>query len=133
MFEWLRRNLRNEKKEVLESPEKEVTQKTLPPPPLSEKERVRQKYASYYLGKIIHYYPKIQVGIIRIERGRLRVGDTIYVQGLSTKFKQKVTSIEYNHQKVKEVGASYEVGIRLGARVREEDDVYLIPTPPTSF
>ena len=90
------------------------------------KEKMRKKYGHLYVGQVIHYYPKIGVGIIRIEKGKLKTGDMVYIQGYVTKFKQKIGSIEYNHQKVSEVGSGYEVGIRLGARVRETDDVYVI-------
>src|SRR3989344_9563548 len=88
-------------------------------PPLSLRDRARQQYANFYVGEVIHYYSNIQVGIIRIDRGKIAVGDTLFFQGKTTRFKQKVTSIEYNHQKVREAGVGVEVGIRLGARVRE--------------
>lgn len=80
---------------------------------------------SLYLGQVIHYYPKIQVGIIRIEKGKLAIGDLVYVEGPKTRFKQRVSSIEFNHRKVKSVGAGYEVGIQFGTRVREGDKVYI--------
>lgn len=51
----------------------------------------------------------------------------IYIRGISTFFKQSVGSIEYQHRKVKRVGPGYEVGIRVGARVREGDYVYVMP------
>ncbi|MBI4041069.1 MAG: hypothetical protein HY390_04300 [Deltaproteobacteria bacterium] len=94
---------------------------------VSDKDRWRQKYQKYYLGKVIHYYSKLQVGIIAIEQRELKVGDVIYIRGISTFFKQSVGSIEYQHRKVKRVGPGYEVGIRVGARVREGDYVYVMP------
>jgi len=113
VFEWIRKFVRREKKPV-------------PSAPSTLKEKTREKYAHLYIGRIIHYYPKIGVGIVRIEKVGLRVGAQIFIQGYKTRFKQRVASIEYNHQKVKEVGPGYEVGIHLGARVRETDDVYVL-------
>lgn len=117
MFEWLKRK-------VVYNPEKNLKSITLSSTP---KEKARKAYANYYVGQVIHYYTQIRVGIIRIEKGTLCVGDVIYVQGATTRFKQKVASIEYNHQRVKQVGPGYEIGVRLGAPVREGDDVYVLP------
>ena len=116
MFKLLRRFMGKKKEE----------KKAQDPKPLTLKDKARQKYKDQYLGKILHYYGKIKVGIIRVERSKLKVGDTIYIQGSTTRFKQKVNSIEYNHRKVKTVGPGYEIGIRIGARVREDDDVYVM-------
>lgn len=116
MFEWL-------KKQVSPSPQPKVDL----PSNVSPKEKARQKYGRFYVGKIIHFYGKIQVGIIRVEKGQLKLGDMLYIQGQQTRFKQKVTSIEYEHQKIKIAPVGYEVGIRVGAPVREGDDVYVLP------
>lgn len=104
------------------------SQKAVSHKPRTLKEKIRQKYDHLYVGQVIHYYSKIKVGIIRVEKGRLRLGDMVYFQGSQTRFKQKVTSLEYNHQKVKEVGPGYEVGVEVGACVRSMDDVYLLKT-----
>ena len=114
VFDWLQKRKQSKSKEPLKAPL------------LSSKDQARQKYAHLYVGEVIHYYANLQVGIIRIDRGKIAVGDTLFFQGKTTRFKQKVTSIEYNHQKVREAGVGYEIGIRLGARVRETDDVYCI-------
>ena len=124
MFEWLRRTIR--KTSSVSASESEPRPAAPPAQtPLSVKDQARQKYAHRYIGRIVHYYPKIGVGILKLEKGRLKVGDTIYLQGNKTRFKQTVGSIEYNHQKVKEVGPGHEVGVRFGARVRQDDDVYV--------
>ena len=92
----------------------------------SAKDQMRTKYGDLYIGKILHYYPKIQVGIIRIEKGYLKVGDTIFIRGKENGFKQGVTSIEYEHRKVKKVGPGFEVGVLVPVAVKEGDDVYLV-------
>ena len=87
---------------------------------------MRTKYGDLYIGKVLHYYSKIQVGIVRIEKGYLKVGDTIFIRGKDQGFKQGVSSIEYEHRKVKKVGSGFEVGVRVHAPVKEGDDVYLV-------
>lgn len=124
MFNWLKRQISN-KSQTQSKPQETVPPQTAAA--ISQKDKAQKKYAHYYIGKIIHYYPKIQVGIIKIEKGALQLGDTIYIQGHQTRFKQPVTSIEYEHQKVKKAPVGYEVGVRVGAAVREGDDVYVLP------
>ena len=118
MFEWLRRKP-NQAHAVKRSGLNEAE-------PSGLKAKARKAYTNQYLGPVIHYYTKLHVAIIRIERGSLTVGDIVYVQGATTRFKQKVSSIEFEHQKVKTVGPGYEVGIRVGASVRDGDDVYVM-------
>lgn len=101
-----------------------------PDPPSEEARSVQNprktSSISLFLGRITHYYPKIQVGIVKIEKAKLSLGDLIYIQGKKTRFKQRVASIEFNHRKVKSVGAGYEVGIQFGSQVRDGDEVYLV-------
>ncbi len=92
----------------------------------SVKDQMRTKYGDLFIGRVIHYYPKIQVGIVRIEKGYLKVGDTIFIRGKEQGFKQGVSSIEYEHRKVKKVGPGFEVGVLVSAPVKEGDDVYLV-------
>jgi len=115
MFNWFRRT--NSRKP---SPSKTTSV------PASMKDQMRTKYGDLFIGKIIHYYPKIQVGIIRIEKGYLKVGDTIFIRSNKQGFKQGVTSIEYEHRKVKKVGPGFEVGVLVCAPVTQGDDVYLV-------
>jgi hypothetical protein len=96
--------------------------------PPQERPPVHEKSSpiSVYLGRITHYYPKIQVGIVKVEKARLSLGDLIYVQGKKNRFKQRVGSIEFNHRKVKSVGPGYEIGVQFGRSVREGDEVYIV-------
>lgn len=112
MFDFLRRLSLNSGKTP------EIPQESLP--------TQKSSPISVYLGHVTHYYPKIQVGIIRIEKGKLTMGDLVYVEGAKTRFKQRISSIEFNHRKVKSVGAGYEIGIQFDTRVREGDKVYII-------
>ena len=113
MLKWFRRESRSKQSPSCEKP-------------LTRKEKIRQKYDAYYIGTILHYYSNIQVGIIRVEKGSLSVGDIIYIQGVATQIQQTVTSIEYEHQRVKKVGPGYEVGVLVESKVKPGDDVYII-------
>ena len=44
------------------------------------------------IGKVIHYYPNIGVGVVELTNG-LKVGDNITIEG-SNSFEQTVTSMQ---------------------------------------
>lgn len=72
---------------------------------------------------ILHYYPHVNAGVIKIESGTLRVGDTIHIRGHTTDYYQRVDRIEVDHAAVNQAGVGQEVGVHVGQRVREGDEV----------
>jgi putative protease len=96
-----------------------------PPPiaprgPLPGEERV---------GFVTHYYGHISVAAIRLESGSLRVGDTIRILGHTSDFRQRVDSMQIEHQAVTEAGKRQEIGIKVTEHAREHDDVYKVTGP----
>lgn len=77
------------------------------------------------IGKIVHYFDKISVGIIHLE-GELKVGDNIHIKGHGTDFSQTVDSMQVEHASVSSGKAGDEVGIKLNSRVHENDAVYKV-------
>lgn len=75
-------------------------------------------------GHVTHYFPKVRAAALMIERDGIRVGDTLYFKGHTTSFKQKVVSMQINHQAVTQASPQDEVGIRVKSRTREHDRVY---------
>ncbi len=75
------------------------------------------------VGKIIHFYDKISVAVVRLEAG-LKAGDTIHVKGNVTDFEQAVESMQLDHQAVDSAGKGEEVAVKLGGKAREGDIVY---------
>jgi hypothetical protein len=80
------------------------------------------------VGIVTHYYGHLSVAAVRME-GSLRVGDTIRVLGHTSDFRQKVESMQVEHQPVSEAGAGQEVGLRVTEHVRENDVVYKVTAP----
>jgi len=78
------------------------------------------------IGEIIHYFPHVKAGVIKIEKNTLTLGDTIYVKGHTTDFEQKVKSMQVNHGTVEKASRGQEIGIKLRKRVRKGDKVYKI-------
>lgn len=90
---------------------------TPPPVAIAGEERV---------GIVIHYFSHLSVAIIRMERGSLREGDTVHIQGHTSDFRQRVESMEIDHVHVMQVGAKQEFGMRVVEHAREHDVVYKV-------
>jgi len=76
------------------------------------------------IGKIIHYYSNLGVGIVELF-DTLKLGDEIHIKGKTTDFEQKVDSIQIEHKPVEEGKTGEVVGIKVKDKVREGDEVYL--------
>jgi len=81
------------------------------------------------IGVVTHYYGHLSVAAIRLESGSLSVGDTIRVLGHTSDFRQRVESMQIEHQPVTEAGRRQEIGLKVTEHVRENDDVYKVTAP----
>lgn len=75
------------------------------------------------VGKVIHFYDKISVAVVRLEK-ELAVGDTIMVKGGAGDFEQSVDSMQVNHAQVLSAKPGEEVAIKIEQKVKEGDLVY---------
>jgi putative protease len=78
------------------------------------------------IGKITHYFSKINVGILELSKGTLQVGDTIHIKGHTSDFYQKIESMQLEHDPVDKVKAGEPVGIKVENSVRENDVVFKV-------
>ncbi len=82
-----------------------------------------------YIGYVKNFYKKINVAEIKIENAYLKSGDEIRFIGNKTgTFRQKISSMEINHKKVKKAEKQQSVAIKIikDKIVRENDKVFLI-------
>ncbi len=77
------------------------------------------------VGKAIHFYPKISVAVIELQ-DTLKIGDEISIEGHTTNVRQKVESMQIEHNPVEEAHAGDSIGLKVIDRVRENDNVYKI-------
>lgn len=77
------------------------------------------------IGKIVHFYGNISVGIIELAAG-LKVGEKIHIKGNSTDFEQTVDSMQIEHQDVQEAKAGDSIGLKVADKVKEGDEVYKV-------
>lgn len=76
-----------------------------------------------FIGKILHYYPKIKVATIKLV-SELKIGDEIIIIGKTTGLtKSKVQRIEIKKKQVRKTKKGDEIGIKLPL-VKKNDEVY---------
>jgi putative protease len=75
------------------------------------------------VGRVSHFFGRINVAIIEVT-DTISVGDQILIKGPTTDIEQTVKSMEIEHEKVKQAEAGQSIGMKVSARVRENDAVY---------
>lgn len=73
------------------------------------------------IGRISHYFSKINVGILELTKGEVLIGDTIHIKGHTTDFYQKVQSMQKEHSPVESAKAGQAIGLKVEGDVRERD------------
>jgi len=67
------------------------------------------------------------VAEVKLETGELKVGDTIHIIGKKTGLvRQKVESMQIEHQPVEHVKAPIRIGLKVVEKVREGDKVFVV-------
>jgi len=77
------------------------------------------------IGKVIHYFDKIQVAIVEL-KDKIKIGDKIKIKGHNKEFEQEVISLQIEHKNVKEAKKGETVGMKVTEKVKEGDGVYLV-------
>ncbi len=78
------------------------------------------------VGIVTHYFSHLSVAVVRMESGGLRLGDNIHVSGHTSDFRQRVESMQIEHNLVSEVVAGQEFGLKVTEHAREHDVVYKV-------
>jgi len=76
------------------------------------------------VGVVTHYYGHLSVAAVMIDTLALRVGDTIHVVGHTSDFRQRVESMQVEHESVQEALPDQEIGLKVTEHAREHDVVY---------
>lgn len=73
------------------------------------------------VGKVAHYFAHIQVAVVDILSGELKLGDRIKISGHTTDFEQTLGSMEVERGKIERAAARDSVAIKVESPVREND------------
>ena len=82
--------------------------------------------AEEQIGRISHYFGKIQVAAIELTDGSLAVGDTIHIKGHTTDLTEDIKSIQIEHEQVQSAKKGDSIGVKVSDHVREHDVVYKV-------
>jgi len=93
-------------------------------------ENSASKEKKHFIGKITHFYPKINVATIKLaSKVPVNVGEKIIILGNTTGIiHSEINSMQINHKAVKHANKGQEIGIKVPALVRKNDEVYVIRT-----
>ncbi|MDO8741197.1 MAG: hypothetical protein Q7J54_06525 [Candidatus Woesearchaeota archaeon] len=75
------------------------------------------------IGVVTHYFTNIGVAVIKLSN-TLRVGDEIHIKGATSDFKQRIDSMQIEHDQIKEAKAGQSIGLKVADHAREKDMVY---------
>ncbi len=75
------------------------------------------------IGVVTHYFGGIDVAIVKFSIA-VKVGETIHFKGATTDFSEKIKSMQYDHKPIESAKKGQEVGIKIGNKVREGDEVF---------
>ncbi len=77
------------------------------------------------IGKVIHYFGKISVGIIKL-KAPLAVGEKIQIKGAHGDFTQVIKSMQVDHKDITKASKGFEVGIKVKKPVHVNNKVYKV-------
>jgi putative protease len=75
------------------------------------------------VGEVSHYFTKIGVAVVELT-GKIKIGDSISVKGMTTNFEQKVESMQVEGENIEEANPGDDIGMKVADRVRKGDIVY---------
>jgi len=78
------------------------------------------------IGQVNHYFSHIGVAGVMIEAEGLKVGDIIRIEGHSTDVTQQVSSMQLEHEAIKEAKPGQDIGLKVAEHVREHDVVFKV-------
>lgn len=75
------------------------------------------------IGKVIHYYDKIGVAVIKLQKS-LKVGDKVKFEKGDVSFEQVIESMQLNHKQVNSSKKGEEIAVKIDQVAKEGVDVY---------
>lgn len=113
------------KKSVRKSPTKVKKGPAKKKTPAGKQPRmVKEALAALPVAEVTHYFPHVNAAVLKIKTGEIRIGDELYFKGHTTDFRQKVVSMQIDHQPVQIARKGDDFGVEVGSRVRAGDLVY---------
>lgn len=75
------------------------------------------------IGRVTHFYGGIKVAVVKFSAD-IKKGTPVRFEGATTKFSQKLDSMQYEHASLAKAPKGKKIGVKVKSRVREGDKVY---------
>lgn len=78
------------------------------------------------VARVEDYFAQVGVVALEVTAGSIEVGDVLHFKGHTTDLIVEVSSMQIDHEPVKEAKVGASVGIKVPERVRSHDTVYKV-------
>ena len=78
------------------------------------------------IGLVEDYFAHVGVAALKITGDSVQIGDVLHIKGHTTDTLQEVSSIQRDHEDVREAFNGEAVGIKVNEKVRAHDIVYKV-------
>lgn len=75
------------------------------------------------IGTVTHFYGDIKVAVIKFSKP-VAAGTPVRFEGATTKFSQKLDSMQYEHESLSKAPKGKLIGVKVKSRVRAGDKVF---------
>ena len=76
------------------------------------------------IGTVSHYYPKIGVAVVKLNKGDLKVGDSVKLEDANgDEFTQEVGSMQIEHAAIDIAKSGDEFGLKVDKEVKAKSDI----------
>ena len=82
--------------------------------------------AEELIGKVVHFFNKISVAVVKLDKGKLAVGDTVKFKHGENEFEQTVDSMQIEKEAVEKIKKGQEAGMKVNEAVKEGWEVYKV-------
>lgn len=89
----------------------------------STAKKVTVKKKEKVAGRVIHYFRKIKVAVVKVSDS-LKVGDRIRIVGGEKEFIQPIKSMQIDYKEIKKAEKGKKIGLKVKSGVREGYKIY---------
>jgi hypothetical protein len=77
------------------------------------------------VGKVIHYYDKIGVAVVKLQKG-LKIGDKVRFEKGDMSFEQVIKSMQLEHESISEGKKKNEIAVKVNKVAKDGTSVYKV-------
>ncbi|MFH1837478.1 MAG: hypothetical protein ABH862_05145 [Candidatus Omnitrophota bacterium] len=86
----------------------------------------RKEGKEVLVGEVVHYFRKVNAVVVKVKNGKISVGDEMVVKRHADSFRQKIQSMQIDHNVVNSASKGDEVAIKIKKKARPGSKIYVI-------